>query len=75
MQHRLPREIAEADMVHLHLPRHPGKHLGAGGVGGLLRLIQQREDPLRRRQGRIEFVEDIGHLVDGAAEFPRVEDE
>ena len=75
VKHGLLRGIAEADVLRLHMAPAVGQLPGPVEVLGLLRLVQQLEDPLRGGQSGEDLVDDIGYFGDGAGELPAVEHE
>ena len=72
---RLPRKIAEADVLHGNVPFCVLQHDRIGSVGGFRLLVHQPEDPFGCRQGRLQLADDVGGLVDRAGKFPGIEDE
>ncbi len=67
--------VAEADVLHFDLAVVHLQFLRVRGVGRFRLLVQQREDPFGRREGRLEFADDVGQLVDRAGELAGVENE
>ena len=55
MDDGLPRQIPEADMLHPHIPPHIRKLQRARRVCRLRRLVDETENPLRRRGGRLKL--------------------
>ena len=73
LQDNGPRHIAEGYVSHLHMALHLGQHLGIFRIRQFLLGVQQSKRPLRSGQGGENFIGDVGNLVDGAGELPRVE--
>ena len=68
------RRVAEIHAPQAHFPPDAGQLPGVFHVRGLLLGVQELEDPLRRRETGVNFIGDVGDLVDGPGEFPGVED-
>ena len=69
------RHVAEGDVVEDDLPGSLPEELRLGHVRGFLRLVEQLEDPFGGGHGRLDDVEDAGHLDDRLGELARVLDE
>ena len=69
------RVVAEVQVLDVHLALPHVQRLRPRQVGGLLRLVHQLEDPLRRGQRRLELAENIGRFIDGAGKFAGIQHE
>ena len=67
--------IAEIDVRKLDLAADGLEVDGVRRVGRLRRLVEQAEHALRRRKGGLQLADDVGDLVDRAAELSRVQHE
>ena len=68
----LVRGVAEAYILHVHLPPGVGEYRSVRHIGRLGLLVQDTEHTLGGGEGRLELVHDVGKLVDGAGEFTGV---
>ena len=55
MEDRLTRQISETDVIHPDVPLHIGQFLRALCIRRLRNLVDQAENTLRRRGGRLQF--------------------
>ena len=62
------RVISKLDALHLHVALDVGKGGCLRQIGRLGLLVDQAEDTLGRRSRRLQFADDVGHLVDRAGE-------
>ena len=69
------RVVAEVQVLDVHLALPHVQRLRPRQVGGLLRLVHQLEDPLRRGQRRLQLAENIGRFIDGAGKFAGIQHE
>ena len=69
------RVVAEVQVLDVHLALPHVQRLCFRQVGGLLRLVHQLEDPLRRGQRRLQLAENIGRFIDGAGKFSGIQHE
>ena len=66
----LPRHIAEAHILYLHLATAALQLHRLIDVRGFLRLIQQLEHPLGGRQGAEDFVDNSGRAISAFTDAP-----
>ena len=72
---RIALDITEADILDSYIAFDMGKLFGIPGIKRLRQLVKQQEYTFCRRQGRLEFADNIGIFIDWSLKFSGVQHE